>query len=68
MKLSRCFNTQMYQDVFSDTQLTLLRMFIIWQLFSISSVGLIRPLYNNMDAPEIKCHEVGDLLLPYLHR
>jgi hypothetical protein len=39
MNLPRCYNIQMYQGVFSHTQLTLLRMFIIWQLFCTSSVG-----------------------------
>jgi hypothetical protein len=50
MKRPRCFNTHMYSDVFSHTQLTLLRMFIIWQLVSISSVGP-----NQTTAQEHEC-------------
>jgi hypothetical protein len=66
MKLPRCYNTQMYQRVFSHTQLTLLRMFVIWQLVCISSVGPNQATAQNVDAPETKRHEVGDLTLPYL--
>jgi hypothetical protein len=33
------YNTQINADVFSDTQLTLLRIVISWQLISNSSIG-----------------------------
>jgi hypothetical protein len=56
MKLPRCYNTQ----------ITPLRMFVIWQLVCISSVGPNQATAQNMDAPETKCHAVGDLHLPYL--
>jgi len=39
MKHPRWYNPQMYVDVFSRTQLTLLCMFLVWQLVATSSIG-----------------------------
>ena len=40
VKHRRWCNTQMHNEVFGHKQITLLRMFIIWQLVSTSSVVL----------------------------
>jgi len=38
MKHPRWFNNQMFNDVYNHTQLTLSRMFIVWQPVSTSSI------------------------------
>jgi len=39
MKHPHWYNLQIYADVFSRIQLTLLRMFLVWQLVATSSIG-----------------------------